>query len=704
MPDTLQPVIQANNLSIEYRIGKQWLNVINDVTLQINPLQIHGLVGESGSGKSTLGLGMMRYLASNARITQGEILFDGRDIAHIPRNELSKIWGSQISLVPQNPLDSLNPSLTIGNQMAEVTQLHLGLSAQDARKRACEALEQVKLADPKQILKRYPHQLSGGMQQRVMIAMALSTRPRLLILDEPTTALDVTTQAVILDLVRDLIKEENAAALYVSHDLGTIAQLCDYVTVLYAGEVMESAPVRDLFARPVNPYTAGLLASLPSAAQGNESRLSTIEGVAPSLSERPHACVFSPRCPVSIDECFTDKPPLETVMDDTRMVRCIRWQEIANGEVIPKNRPQGLTESAPPHAEYVMDAQHVSKRFGEHGLIAKALGQAPDYVQAVDDVSVRIRGRSTLGLVGESGSGKTTLARAIVALDAADSGDISLMQIPISRHLNARDKDTLRNLRMIFQNPNDALNPYQTVGETIGRTYQALSEERQSRKEIAQRVANLLEAVGLTPEYAKRYPNQLSGGEKQRVAIARAFAANPALVIADEPTSALDVSVQATILNLLKDLRAREGASYLMISHDLEVISYVADWIVVMYLGEVMEEGTNEQVYQPPYHPYTEALLSAIPLPDPTKRLGHIRLEGDIPSPRNKPTGCPFHTRCPRFLGDICIQQDPPIREGADGHRIRCHIPLDELVAVQENPIEANFADDAQPLPQAESD
>ena len=685
----VQAVIEARKLSMDYRIGKTWLNAIRDVTLRIDPLQIHGLVGESGSGKSTLGLAMMRYLAANARISSGELLFDERDLVSMDERDLSRIWGGMISMVPQNPLDSLNPSLTINEQMTEATRLHLGLGKSEATQHAIEALASVRIADPEQVIGRYPHQLSGGMQQRVMIALALSTRPRLLILDEPTTALDVTTEAVILDLIRQLIKEEKAAALYVSHDLGTIAQLCDYVTVLYAGEVMESAPVRSLFKQALHPYTIGLLASLPSSAKGSDTRLSTITGVAPSLSERPHACVFADRCPVAVKHCFTEKPPLET-LPDGRMVRCWRWQEIEAGTITPRNKPQGLAESAPPKAEYVLDVKNLSKSFSEASFFDRILGRKAKVVKAVEDVSLRIKGRSTLGLVGESGSGKTTLARAIVALNAADSGEMELMGLQLSMSLGKRRKEALRNLRMVFQNPNDALNPYRTVGQAIGRTYSMLSEGSPTRQEITDRINELLEAVGLSPEYASRYPGQLSGGEKQRVAIARAFAASPALIIADEPTSALDVSVQAVILNLLKDLRAREGASYMIISHDLEVISYLADWILVMYLGEIVEQGATDQVYHPPMHPYTEALLSASPPPDPDLRASDIRLDGEVPSPRNKPSGCPFHTRCPRFIGDICVTDKPPVRLDEGGHEIRCHHSLNDLVALQSIPIEGS--------------
>ncbi len=675
-------IIQAENLTVEYRIQGAWLKAIQDISIAISPLEIHGLVGESGSGKSTIGMALMRYLSPNARIARGRILFDGEDLVGQPIEKLRRIWGGKMGFVPQNPLAALNPSLTIGEQMIELTQLHKGLSKRHAREQAIQMLGDVKIADPESIVRRYPHQLSGGMQQRVMIAMALSTDPHLLILDEPTTALDVTTQAVILDLFRELIQREEAAALYVSHDLGTVAQLCDSATVLYGGEVMESGPVLDLYRRPLHPYTIGLLASLPSKTNGTETRLSTIGGHAPSLAERPTACVFANRCPVAIPQCHSDKPPLEAI-GEGRAVRCWRWREIAAGELAPTNKPQGKAINAPPRAGLVLNVRHLSKQFGSDTLLNRLLMRQSDTVVAVDDVSFKINARSTLGLVGESGSGKTTLARAIVGLDPADSGEIELCEVPIANTLAKRTPEALRNLRMVFQNPHDALNPYQTVGQAITRTLQRLSGGKMTKADMRARIYQLLDAVGLTEDYYHRYPNQLSGGEKQRVAIARAFAAQPALIIADEPTSSLDVSVQAVILNLLKDLRAQEGASYLFISHDLEVIAYLADWIVVMYLGEIVEEGTAEQVYNAPSHPYTEALVSSIPNPDPGRQQKRIHLDGEVPSPRNKPSGCPFHTRCPRKLGPICEQEAPPMRDVGDGHRIRCHIPIADLVLLQ---------------------
>ncbi len=682
MQDT--KVIEAQHLCIDYRLGSRWVTVLRDVSLQIDAFEIHGLVGESGSGKSTLALALMRYMATNARVTSGDILLDGESLLKKSATELRHIWGRDISLVPQDPLAALNPSYTVGNQIAEIGMLRDKLTQRQAWSKAVEMLEKVRIADAEQVARKYPHQLSGGMQQRVTIAMALSTRPRLLVLDEPTTALDVTTEATILDLFRDLIHDNQAAALYVSHNLGVIAQMCDRVTVLYGGEVMASAPVSDIFSKPVHPYTIGLLASIPRALEGIETRLPTMDGIAPTLAERPHGCVFAPRCPLAIDKCRSEKPALEFI-DDGRTVKCHRWHEIVAGQVTINSAPQEVSVDGLPPVEndYVLKTDHLFKQYGASSVLDRITGRAGKIVHASDDISIRVRSRATLGLVGESGSGKTTLARCIVGLETADKGEITLLDVPISRHLSERPQTIKRDLQMVFQNPNDTLNPYQTVRRALERTIRLLNTESLTQDQVQSRILNLLAAVRLPADYANRYPTELSGGEKQRVAIARAFAANPALVVADEPTSALDVSVQAVILNLLKDLRAIEGASYLFISHDLRAVTYLADWLIVMYLGQIVEEGTTGHVYNIPSHPYTEALVSSIPVPDPDVKQGRIRLDGDIPSAANLPTGCRFHTRCPRKIGAICEQQEPPWRDAGDGHHIRCHIPLDELIVMQ---------------------
>ncbi|MBW4436972.1 MAG: ABC transporter ATP-binding protein [Pleurocapsa minor GSE-CHR-MK-17-07R] len=678
-----KPVIQVRDLTLEYKLKSGWTPAIRDISLTVYEGQIHGLVGESGSGKSTLALGLMRYMAANARITAGTILFDGQDITHLPQNELRKLWGKHISLVPQDALAALNPSLKIGQQIAEIVRLHEGISSAEAHARAVEMLNQVRIPDPEQVSRRYAHQISGGQQQRVTIAMALIARPKLLILDEPTTSLDVTTQASIIELVRDLMRERNAAALYVSHDLGVVAQLCDHVTVLYGGEVMATAPVVPLFTRPIHPYTISLLASLPRHTQATETRLRTIEGAAPALDMRTTGCAFAARCPAALDKCHAARPPLEDVGEGPdRYVRCHRWREIADGTLVIETAPGQTQGDSAPLPGHVLKAHDLNKTFNVSGMFELLTEKERTGVRALNDVSISIRARSTLGVVGESGSGKTTLARAIIGLEPADDGTIDLMNQAISLNLNGRTRDELRQMQMIFQNPNDSLNPYRTVGDALARTIKRLSPDL-TRDAVRARVLSLLEAVRLTPDYANRFPNELSGGEKQRVGIARAFAAQPSLVIADEPTSALDVSVQAVILNLLKDLRAREGVSYLFISHDLRAVSYLADWIVVMYLGQIVEVGDADQVYALPSHPYTEALLSALPTPDPTVNHMPIVLEGDPPSPRNLPTGCPFHTRCPRKIGKICETDAPPWQDAGGDHAIRCHIPADELLAIQ---------------------
>ncbi|GAB1420690.1 hypothetical protein MASR2M15_08020 [Anaerolineales bacterium] len=435
-----------------------------------------------------------------------------------------------------------------------------------------------------------------------------------------------------------------------------------------------------LFNQPIHPYTIGLLASLPARAKAN--RLSTIQGVAPALQERPKACVFAPRCPIAIDKCHAEKPPLEQ-LPDGRLMRCWRWQKIAEGSLDVENRPAVAVKQKPIPEELVLSVENLSKTFQEGTVIDRLLGKDVQGVQAVDGVQLNIHSAKTVGLVGESGSGKTSLARCIVGLYEPDTGEIKLKGKRIEAKTEQRDQETLANMQMVFQNPNDALNPYITVGDTITRTLKTLSLQKKHKAEIKQAVLELLESVGLTEQYYHRYPNQLSGGEKQRVAIARAFAASPSLIVADEPTSSLDVSVQAVILNLLKDLRAERGASYLFITHDLDIIRYLADWVVVMYLGQIVEQGPNKEVHSPPMHPYTEALLSAIPIPDPSQRHRAIELEGDIPSPQNKPSGCPFHTRCPRKIGSICETEIPPERSDVEGHRIVCHIPLDELESLQ---------------------
>ena len=654
------PVLRAEGLTLEYRIGDTWYTAVRDVSLAVEPGQIHGLVGESGSGKSTVALALMGSLAPNARIAGGRVWLDGESLLDLSPADLRQRWGRVISLVPQDALAALNPSFTVGEQIAEVARLHLGLGRGEAWLRAVDMLNQVRIEKPATVAKKYPHQLSGGMQQRVMIAMALVARPRALILDEPTTALDVTTQAAILDLVRDLVAIDGAAAVYVSHDLELVRRLCDPITVLYGGEVMESGASDRVTEASWHPYTISLMASLPRITRNPTTRLPSIPGSAPSLTARPPACVFSDRCPVALDQCVAEKPPIETTPDG-RLIRCWRWREIAGGTL-------GIVSpDTTAHTEHRVDDT----------VLLRAASLEKTYAggaRALDSVTVRLRRGETLGVVGESGSGKTTLARVIVGLEAPDSGEIELLELRLAPVVEGRKQSVKRQLQMIFQNPADALNPYQTVGGALGRTVERLTGETNPGR-IRERVQALLEQVRLSPDYAQRLPSELSGGERQRVGIARAFAAEPALILADEPTSALDVSVQAAILNLLKDLRAERQTAYLFISHDLRAVSYLADRILVMVRGQIVEEATPEQFAAAPFHPYSEVLLAS------QNGLSADTRESETGSPVTR--ACPFADRCPRKVGPICDTTDPPWQATAEGHHIRCHIPLADLTALQ---------------------
>ncbi len=679
------PLFSAHQLCISYKIGPKWIQAVRDFEIEVQAGQIYGIVGESGSGKSTAATGLMRYLAANGRAEPGSRLqFMGEDLMSKSRREMEAVWGARLAMVPQNPGAALNPSIRVGEQVAEILRRHAGLDQAAARAKTVEMFRRVNLADPEGILRRYPHELSGGMQQRIVIAMALSTSPQLLILDEPTTNLDVTTEAVILDLVRDLIHDEGAGALYVTHNLGVVAQLCERVVVMYAGEIMEDAPAADLFAGPLHPYTAGLLNSVPRLGQTKrDAALQTIPGRPPLLADLPPGCVFAPRCPLAIDRCRT-RPPLDSP-EPGRRVRCHRWQEIAHGTLTLASAPRenAAAERAEAERASLLKAQGLTKHFEVSPTLRELIRRIPPApVRAVDGVNLGIQKGRTLGLVGESGSGKTTLARLIIGLEDRTAGTIDLLGVEIKGSVREREREVLAQLQMVFQNPQDSLNPYLTVGQAIRRPLIRLA--RLNRAQADQEVRRLLQAVNLRPEYAHRYPGELSGGEKQRVAIARAFASNPALIICDEPVSALDVSVQAAVLNLLAQLQAECDTAYLFISHDLAVVGYLADYLAVMYLGELFEVGYGHDLFQPPYHPYTEALVSAIPVIDARQRTRRIRLTDDLPSPRAMPTGCRFHTRCPRKIGTICEQAEPPWRDDGDGHFIRCHIPLDELTTLQQ--------------------
>lgn len=698
--------LKIANLSVTYGSGERAVPVLRDIDLTIEQGQSYGLVGESGSGKSTLALASMRYLPAGGVVSAGSIELAGESLLDMNEASLRRVWRERVKLVPQDPLSSLNPRLRVGQQIAEA----LDPVEKGQQARVHELLASVGLADAERIAASFPHQLSGGMQQRVMIAMALSGRPELLILDEPTTNLDVTTEATILDLVKDLVRERNTAVLYVSHGLGVVAGLCDRVAVLYAGELVEDAPVVDLFRRPQHPYTQGLLGSVPRLGQDRRSQqLRPIAGQIPQPGALPAGCVFAPRCPVATDFTREVRPPLEQ-SGEGRRVRCHRWREIAEGSIDPRQPaplfPTAAERELSREGEPVLEVGGLEKRYAVARSAAQLLWARPrKQVRAVAGVDLRIERGRTLGLVGESGSGKSTVARCIIGLTAASKGSMHLLDIPLERHLARRDTEVLRRLQMVFQNADEALNPYRTVGQSLRRPLTRLAGERTGAGlaegsaaglaeeggaepvDVDKLVATALRTVRLSPDYSERFPHELSGGEKQRVAIARAFASAPDLLLFDESVSGLDVSVQAAVLNLLGELQMERESAYLFISHDLAVVSYLADDIAVVYLGRFMETGPASVVLRPPYHPYTESLLSALPLLDPLAEQERIRLHGEVPSPVDQPSGCPFHTRCPRFLGDICVSEEPPWRETTEGKRIYCHIPLDELVHVQ-SPVE----------------
>lgn len=676
-------LLRVDQLTIGYRTRSGFSAAVRNVTLEIAPGQIFGVVGESGSGKSTLALAIMRYLPANGHIQRGSIQFLGRDISGIVLEDMRRIWGAELGLVPQDPLSALNPSIRVGEQIVEVLRRHRGMDQRAAAEFSLEWMEKVRLPDPTQVIRSYPHQLSGGMQQRVMIAMALCTGPKLLMLDEPTTNLDTTTQAAILDLVCELMEAQQTAAMYITHNLGVVARICDELVVLYAGEVVEQGGTQDLFSHPHHPYTRGLLDTVPRLGKNKRQlRLNAIKGRIPSLDALPSGCIFRERCPLAIEIC--EEAPRLYSANDGRVSRCHRWVEIAHGDIDAGQRSD-LTRSfkaAIQETQLTLDVNNLHVQFERNQpLFARLRKATRGSIKAVNDVSFEIRSGETLGFVGESGSGKTTAARAILGLVVPSEGEISIQGQRLAPTLRDRTLDVRRLVQIVFQDPNEAFNPYLTIGESLSRPLIRLMKMPQHR--VAQEVGRLLESVQLPANYAARLPGSLSGGERQRVAIARAFASSPALLLADESVSALDVSVQAAILNLLGELQAENGSATLFISHDLAAVGYIADRIAVIYLGQLMELSRSEELFEPPYHPYTEALLSAIPLLDPDAQQERIRLAGDLPSPTEVHEGCPFESRCPRRIGDVCRTEKPPWQEGLQGTQIYCHIPIEELERLQ---------------------
>jgi peptide/nickel transport system ATP-binding protein len=675
------PVLKIENLAISYQTRRGDVDAVRDVSLKIEPGQALGLVGESGCGKSTVALGIVTFLG-NGRIVDGNILFQGQDLRDCSEEQMRRLRGNQISMVYQDPSQALNPSLRIRDQLSEVLTFHQGLGKKEAYEKSLHMLRRVHMPDPEVVMTRYAHQLSGGQQQRVVIAMALLNNPALLIMDEPTTALDVTIEATVLDLVTGLREEFDTAILYITHNLGVIARISDRVGVMYAGEMVERASVQDVFLRPMHPYTLGLMRCVPKLGTSKvSSYLSPIPGRVPSPRELPPGCVFEPRCGYARDICRQTSPEMRQVAPG-RFVRCHFAEEVAQAGWRPR---EDLIAQLCQPLEYGSEVVPIlsldqAKTYYKQtssslaGLVG--LGER-QYVKAVDDVSIDVPKTCTLGVVGESGCGKSTLAKTIVGLEQLTGGEIRCLDVDISVPVEKRDTKIIKELQMVFQNPDSTMNPSFSVGYQVARPLRRFKTVPPQR--VREEVVRLLNVVKLDASYYYRLPRQLSGGEKQRVAIARAFAARPDLVLCDEPVSSLDVSVQAAVLNLLLEIQRDYGTTLVFITHDLSVVRFFCDAIAVMYLGKLCEVGPAEAVYAPPYHPYTEALLSAVPIPDPTASQKHIRLSGSVPSALTPPSGCRFHTRCPRKVGEICETKEPPWQEAEGGHRICCHIPLAEL-------------------------
>jgi peptide/nickel transport system ATP-binding protein len=674
--ETRKPILELRNVSISYFVRAGELKVVPNISLTLYEGEALGLVGESGCGKSTVAFAIMKYLGGAGRLTGGEILFEGRDMTKMSEAELRQIRGGRMAMVYQDPMSSLNPVIPIGKQLMEVPIIHSGVGPAEAEKRAIQMLREVNLPDPERMMTRYPHQLSGGQQQRVVIAMALMAEPSLLVMDEPTTGLDVTVEAAVLDLVAQLRKKHNSAIVFISHNLGTVVRICDRIGVMYAGELVEEGPIGEVFRDPRHPYTRGLLNCIPTLNADKRSRpLSAIPGQVPPILNRPKGCIFAPRCPDAAGERCTGAPIPTTTYGESgyHRVKCVRVRELPN-HTRPSGGSGGVAETSAAAAS-VLELSGLKKTYRQSiGMF----GSAGYDVHAVDDIDLTAGQAETLAIVGESGCGKSTLAKVLTGIEQATGGKVILAGEDIGGiAIENRKAATKRAIQMVFQNPDSTLNPSHTIGYVMERSLAKLKGlvGRQAKDEVN----NLLKTVNLPVEFANRMPRQLSGGQKQRVAIARALAGEPELILADEPVSALDVSVQAAIINLLVEIQRKQGSTLLFISHDLSVVRYLADNVAVMYLGQVMEYGSVTDVFAPPYHPYTEALMSAVPIADPDVHQKRIILEGNIPSPQNRPKGCPFATRCQRKVGAICDDEVPPTQTTELGHRIACHIPMAEL-------------------------
>lgn len=692
--NSAEPILEIENLSISFFTRRGEIPAVMDFSCTVMPGEAMGIVGESGCGKSTVSLGIMRDLSNIGKIVGGRIKFQGKDMGELSEEELRQIRGNKIAMIYQEPMASLNPAMKVGQQLMEVPIIHEKVSKEEAYKRSLEMVRAVRLPDPERMMKSYPHQLSGGQQQRIVIAMALLSKPSLLLLDEPTTALDVTVEAGIVELVKGLGKEFGTSMIFVSHNLGLILETCDRITVMYSGEAVETGKIKDVFDRMRHPYTQGLFRSIPLPGADKNSRpLVSIPGQLPLPHERPKGCNFGPRCHHFVEGlCNAAEIPMIPVEGhDNHFSRCVRFNEI-DWSAMPagaKTKKPAIVPGAP-----VLKVQDLRKYYKVSANEIFGGSGEGRVVKANERISFEARESETVAIVGESGCGKSTLAKVLLGLETASSGTITLGNKEIqSTGIESRDVETVSSIQMVFQNPFDTLNPSHSVGSQIMRTLEKFKIGN-TVADRRKRMLELLDLVKLPHAFETRMPRQLSGGQKQRIGVARAFAGNARVVVADEPVSALDVSVQAAVTELLMDIQRESKTTMLFISHDLSVVRYIADRVVVMYLGHIVEQGTTDQIFSPPYHPYTEALLSAIPIADTSVVKKHIVLEGDIPSAMNPPSGCPFQTRCgyKRLVPDnLCETQLPPLKDLGNGHRSLCWLS-DEVLSAMEPVI--SFAKD----------
>ncbi|MDX2157182.1 MAG: ABC transporter ATP-binding protein [Hyphomicrobiaceae bacterium] len=661
-----QPVLEIDDLHVHFVTSHGTVRAVEGVSYAVHPGEMVAIVGESGSGKSVSALAVMRLLPPNsARIVRGSIRFEGRSLLDLDDEGMRQVRGRSISMIFQEPMTSLNPVLTIGLQIKEPLLIHLGMTEAEATARATELLTLVGITDPASRLAQYPHQLSGGMRQRVMIAIGLACNPKLLIADEPTTALDVTIQAQILELMKDLSRRLGIAVVIITHNLGIVARYADRVNVMYAARIVESGTAERVFGRPLHPYARGLLSAVPRLDRGRATKLATIDGAPPNLLNPPEGCRFRPRCRYAIDACL--QVPAFSEIEADHFAACHRTAEIEHldpaGAGVAAEGDAGGTDG-----KVMLDIKHASKFFPVGGGL---FGGQAKLVRAVNDVSLTVKRGETLGLVGESGCGKSTLGRLVLRLDDPTAGEILFDGVDLAPLKRNEMIAIRRKMQVIFQDPYSSLNPRMTVGQIIGepmRVHAILPKDK-----IDDRVAELLQLVGLFPYMALRYPHELSGGQRQRVGIARALAVNPEVIVCDEAVSALDVSIQGQVINLLEDLQRKLGLTYLFIAHDLAVVRHISTRVAVMYLGRIVELADSGELFANPKHPYTQALLAAAPVPDPVIERTRPRtiIRGELPSPLNPPSGCVFHPRCPLATED-CKKAVPAQRELAPGHVVAC--------------------------------